>query len=115
MEKCVFIGYPDGYKGWKFYNPITKCAVISECAEFDEWYFPGLKCTPLTPEPFKPLEPIIPSIFTPTLDSGGDNESDMNPIQENHSPSPDLVNVPNPLPAVPIPLPQIPNAPILIL
>ena len=43
-------------------------------------YFPGLKCTPLTPEPFKPLEPIVPSIFTPTLDSGGDNESDMNPI-----------------------------------
>jgi len=21
MEKCVFIGYPQGYKGWKFYNP----------------------------------------------------------------------------------------------
>ena len=73
MEKCVFIGYPDGYKGWKFYNPMTKRVVISERAEFDEWYFPGLKCTLLTPEPFEPLEPIIPSIFTPTLDSGGDN------------------------------------------
>jgi hypothetical protein len=24
MEKCVFIGYPQGYKGWKFYNPLTK-------------------------------------------------------------------------------------------
>jgi hypothetical protein len=24
MEKCVFIGYPEGYKGWKFYNPETK-------------------------------------------------------------------------------------------
>ncbi len=43
MEKCVFIGYPMGYKGWKFYNPVTKCVVISECAEFDERYFPGLK------------------------------------------------------------------------
>ena len=20
MEKCVFLGYPDGYKGWKFYK-----------------------------------------------------------------------------------------------
>ena len=25
MEKYVFIGYPQGYKGWKFYNPTTKC------------------------------------------------------------------------------------------
>ena len=24
MEKCIFIGYPDGYKGWMFYNPTTK-------------------------------------------------------------------------------------------
>ena len=26
MEKCIFIGYPEGYKGWKFYNPITNSA-----------------------------------------------------------------------------------------
>jgi len=24
MEKCIFIGYPAGYKGWQFYNPITR-------------------------------------------------------------------------------------------
>ena len=41
MEKCIFIGYPDGYKGWKFYNPITKKMVISERAEFDERYMLG--------------------------------------------------------------------------
>jgi hypothetical protein len=41
MEKCIFIGYPDGYKGWKFYNPITKKTVISERAEFDERYMLG--------------------------------------------------------------------------
>ena len=39
MEKCVFIGYPQGYKGWKFYNPVTKKVVISERADFDERYF----------------------------------------------------------------------------
>jgi hypothetical protein len=39
MEKCIFIGYPQGYKGWKFYNPQTKKAVISECADFDEHFF----------------------------------------------------------------------------
>jgi hypothetical protein len=40
MEKCVFIGYPQGYKGWKFYNPTTKKTVICERADFDERYFP---------------------------------------------------------------------------
>ena len=35
-EKCVFIRYPDGYKGWKFYNPTTKRTVISEHADFNE-------------------------------------------------------------------------------
>jgi hypothetical protein len=30
MEKCIFLGYPDGYKGWKFYNPTTKKVIISE-------------------------------------------------------------------------------------
>ena len=43
MEKCIFIGYPTGYKGWKFYNPATKKTIISERAIFDERYFPGLK------------------------------------------------------------------------
>jgi len=35
-DKCVLIGYPPGYKGWKFYNPTTKFTIISECANFDE-------------------------------------------------------------------------------
>ena len=39
MEKCVFIEYPQGCKGWKFYNPVTKKVVISERADFDEHYF----------------------------------------------------------------------------
>ena len=43
MEKAVFIGYPTGYKGWKFYNPATQKVVISERAIFDEQHFPGLK------------------------------------------------------------------------
>jgi len=38
MEKCVFIGYPDGYKGWKFYNPETDKVIICEPADFDERY-----------------------------------------------------------------------------
>ena len=36
MEKCIFIGYPDGYKAWKFYCPESKKVIISERADFDE-------------------------------------------------------------------------------
>jgi len=43
MEKFVFIGYPQGYKGWKLYNPTTKKVVISERADFNERYFPMSK------------------------------------------------------------------------
>jgi Reverse transcriptase (RNA-dependent DNA polymerase) len=90
MEKCIFVGYPQGYKGWTFYNPTTKRTIISEWAEFDEWYFPGLKQTPLTPEPFEPLPAIS---FEPVLDSGGDSDADntpVNPIQLERSPSPEI-------------------------
>ena len=43
MEEYIFIGYPEGFKAWKFYNSITKRTIISEWDEFDEHYFPGLK------------------------------------------------------------------------
>ena len=42
MVKCIFVGYPKGYKGWKFYNPVTKKFIISERAEFDERVFPSI-------------------------------------------------------------------------
>ena len=98
IEKCVFVGYPDGYKGWTFYNPTTKRTVISERAEFDERYFPGLKHTPLTPQPFEP-PPDIP--FHPVPDLGGEEESNKNPIQENNAPlqaPPEIAPAPQELP-----------------
>ena len=102
MEKCVFIGYPDGYKGWMFYNPTTKRTVISERAEFDERYFPGLKRTPWTPEPFE-RTPDIPC--TPVPDLGGENEPDTNPTQ-------DIPNVPQIAPVLPLePVPDVPQTP----
>ena len=39
MERCVFIGYPQGYKAWKFYCPESKKVIISERADFDEHFF----------------------------------------------------------------------------
>ena len=48
FEKCIFIGYPDGYKGWKFYNPTTKRTIISERADFNE-HTPISSPTPTLP------------------------------------------------------------------
>jgi hypothetical protein len=62
MEKCIFIGYPDGYKGWKFYNPETNKVIICERADFDERYnYEGQLLIPkesIDPEPW----PLIPGI-----------------------------------------------------
>ncbi|HVH78875.1 MAG TPA: hypothetical protein VM782_05770, partial [Stellaceae bacterium] len=77
MEKCVFIGYPAGYKGWKFYNPVTKQIIISERAEFDERYF--LFKGPKGPPTFS-LLPELPVHTEPTAvqtpDLMGDDDAD---------------------------------------
>ena len=36
-------------KGWKFYNPTTKCTIISEHADFDERHFMASKMSPNVP------------------------------------------------------------------
>ncbi|KAA1478486.1 hypothetical protein DENSPDRAFT_754318, partial [Dentipellis sp. KUC8613] len=51
MEKCLFIGYPEGYKGWRFYNPRTKKILICERATFDERDFPGLSLSGIRSQP----------------------------------------------------------------
>jgi hypothetical protein len=75
MEACVFVGYPSGYKGWKFYDPTTKNYIISERAEFDKHIFPGLgKYSPTSPvdltapESLAPLPDTTPALL---LDLGG--------------------------------------------
>src|SRR6266852_4998696 len=55
-QKCVFIGYPPGYKGWKFWDLSSKRSIICERADFDERYFPARKNQPLQP---------IPTLVTP--------------------------------------------------
>ena len=70
MEKCIFIGYPQGYKGWKFYNPGTKKVIISECADFDECFFINQKhSTPQLPPPHPNslIEPSNSVIHLPIL------------------------------------------------
>ncbi|GBE78927.1 predicted protein [Sparassis crispa] len=110
MQKCVFIGYPAGYKGWKFYNPDTKKTIISERADFDERYFPGLKCTPDIPPPpsmsFPPADIIpLPVAPVPGQDLGGDGAHVPNPI-----PGPVASEADPPAPPAP-PAPEHPVTP----
>ena len=103
MEKCVFLGYPDGYKGWKFYNPTSKHTLISERADFDERYFPMSKrpSLPSQPPPTEPtpvlsLPPV--ELFHPgaTLDS----ESECNEVLDHGG--------------EPIPIPANPEPPAVL-
>jgi len=50
MDQCVFVGYPSGYKGWKFYNPSTKKYIISERAEFSPVDLTSPNIVPLLPD-----------------------------------------------------------------
>ena len=100
MEKCIFIGYPEGYKGWKFYNPKTKKVVISERADFDERYtYDGAPIQTkdhYIPEPsYKELIPI-PIVDEPAV---AEPPAQQNPIPVNdHEPVPVPVPVPAPDP-----------------
>lgn len=42
MEKCIYLGYEDGYKGYKCLNPETGRIVISRDIIFNEDVFPGI-------------------------------------------------------------------------
>ena len=138
MEKCIFIGYPQGYKGWKFYNPETKKVVISEHADFDERFFMHQKRSVPhlpSPRPESLLEtPSPPSVRLPeTLDDsmddlgdlqssqlpvhggGGSTASDLPPVrsQSPQTPPSTYLSLPpsSPSPPKPISLPDTPPAP----
>lgn len=116
MEKCVFVGYPSGYKGWKFYNPTTRKFIISERAEFDERVFPGLSTykasspVDLTPPGTLPLtpEPIPAPVFGP----GGDNDDDDDDFIPSHSEPAPPVPAPAPVQPVPQPAAALPDPPV---
>ena len=127
-EKCVFIGYSDGYKGWKFYNPTNKHTIISERADFNERHTPAShpriihhsqthNSTVEVPHPYTAPDtgdntpddnpPIAPQVLHP----GG--VPDPHEDQDEDSPIP--VATPAPLPAIPetpLPAPQPAVSPI---
>lgn len=117
MEKCVFIGYPAGYKGWKFYNPVTKQAVISERAVFDERYFPGLKnWTSVPANHSHPPTESFPGTLVDAADDPDDPElpearleGEIQPVVQANlqpPPAPPVVSSPSPSPSVAAPSPS---------
>lgn len=88
-QKCVFIGYPGQYKGWKFYDPLTRKTILSDRAEFDERYFPGLSRTPPSIHPPAPPPSSTPDVFPgSSYDSDDDDDS---PPSRPHSEMPKQV------------------------
>ncbi|KAI5116502.1 hypothetical protein M0805_000604 [Coniferiporia weirii] len=85
--KCVFIGYPADFKGWKFWNPDTKRTIVSNSVVFDECYHPGTS-----------KSPIDLSVPGDPVEAGGDKHNQVEF---------DLPQSPPPLP----PAPPVPPAP----
>jgi len=95
----VFVGYPSGYKGWKFYNPSPKKYIISEQAEFDERIFPGLaKYTATSPVDLTSPKtvPLLPDT-TPDMLLNLEGDGDVD----------DRTTV-----TLPVPVPELPLAPL---
>jgi hypothetical protein len=85
MEKCIFIGYPQRYKAWKFYKPETKKVIISERADFDEQFFMNkrhsLPQLP-PPHPVSLVEPSPPFVQLPDTfdDALADSDLSQQPV-----------------------------------
>jgi len=109
------MGYPSGYKGWKFYNPTTQKYLISERAEFDERIFPGLaKYKAMSPADLMPpgslfLAPVPTSV--PMLDLEGDSDVEVIAPRNPHAELPFDAALPESTPTPPA-SPAIVHAPL---
>jgi hypothetical protein len=112
-QRCIFIGYPPDFKGWKLYDPSTQKTLISRDVIFDEQTMPGTKST-LSDASYYPLslnqvpesggDRSTANHFTPFLDDISNtltSATDSNPLPY-HPPSPS----PSPNPPSPSPPPS---------
>ncbi|KAG1778097.1 hypothetical protein EV702DRAFT_1196512 [Suillus placidus] len=108
MEKCVFSGYPDGYKGWKFYSPTSKHTVISECADFNERYLL------LSKRPSSALQhpPTLPSVESRVIPDSDDDDFDeaLTHGGERRPPDPPVPPVITPVPPALAIMPAVDSA-----
>jgi hypothetical protein len=67
---CIFIGFSEGYKGWKIYNPATKQVSTARDVIFDELSFPGLTTKDQPDHP----PPVTHRDLWPGFDSPDDDD-----------------------------------------
>lgn len=126
-DKCVFIGYPFGQKGYKVYHPKTKKVFVSRDVQFMEhhfpYHFPSPNDTPPTPPPFQFYLPTHnpPSSFydtyttpsptppTPTYSSCIPTTLPLSPITSHTPPTTLPTDPPNTLPPHPPPTLSTPS------
>jgi len=113
MEKCIFLGYPPDYHAWLFYNPISKRYIISERAEFDERFFPGLSVKGLLQhDPLRLLNaPSAPVAADPEPLPSPPADDDNN----DHPPPPAPAPAPAPSPRIRLPHLLLISLPLLPL
>lgn len=97
MRQCIFIGFQDRQKGWKYYEPSTKKIGVTRDAIFDETSFPGLSTK---------KEPIVHSLLGISAFWNNDDKIDDD---DEVPPVPPLL--PPPPPAAPLPPPPPPMIP----
>jgi hypothetical protein len=114
-RECIFIGYPDDHKAWRFYDPKAKEVIISRDAIFDEssFFYP-----PRIGAPVVPTSVHTPPNLTFFLENEVEQEEDnISPPPPTPAPVPTVPVVPatpTPRPSTPTspsPVPDIPNQP----
>ncbi|KAG8955677.1 hypothetical protein FRC04_007668 [Tulasnella sp. 424] len=103
---CIFIGFEEGKKGWKYYEPSTKKIGVTRDAIFDETSFPGLS----TKKEVVVNIPVNIKTFWNENDEIEQEDDDVPPPPPPHVPPPPPFIPPPavPLPPPPPPAPSVP-------
>lgn len=80
--RCIFVGFEEGYKGWKVYDPATQKVLTSRDVIFNETSFPGTG----TDHPGEPAPGVLPHDLWPEKEG---QDAEMPPHDERTTPAPD--------------------------
>lgn len=102
-RKCIYMGFEEGYKGFKFYDIEKKMMIISRDTVFEEDTFPGLSTKNIAD--FAPIEPA----FNPFVIKNSE-QSDESPTVPNLS-NPPVITPPTQVAHPPLPPLSLPPPP----
>jgi hypothetical protein len=110
-QKCIYLGFENGYKGWRCLDLVTKCTIISHDVIFDETEFPGLSIKSSAQNSVRPVPVLIPNEISalPSIPP----ELDLPEFHHENQPHPiiDPPDLPDPEPDLPAPAPAPDVAP----